>query len=90
VNYYALVRPEIEFRASIQKLQQQSLASQQPAEAQNALAIPTTGHFAGFMTHNTYFQSLTGGAAGGSLVSPGGTGTGVRPPTAPTAPRTGR
>ena len=94
VNLYGIVRPEIEFRSSIQRLQQQVQTNQQAIDVQSTTALPTTGHFAGFMTQGVYFQSFTGGAAGGSFGTVGGTGmgtgTGARQLTAPTSPRSGR
>jgi hypothetical protein len=64
LNYYNLVRPELDARAAIQQLQQQSLANTRAiAEAAEAATeIPPTGHQAGFMTQNRYFQTLGGGA----------------------------
>jgi hypothetical protein len=94
VNLYGIVRPEIEFRSSIQRLQQQVQTNQQAIDVQSTTTLPTTGHFAGFMTQGTYFQSFTGGAAGGSFGTAGGmgtgTGTGARPQTPTTAPRGSR
>jgi hypothetical protein len=96
VNLYGIVRPEIEFRSSIQRLQQQVQTNQQAIDVQNTTVLPTTGHFAGFMTQGAYFQSFTGGAAGGSFGTVGGTGmgtgtgTGARAPTTSSPPRSGR
>ena len=64
-NYYNLVRPEIDFRNSIQQLQTQSTANQQ---ALSDLATPAgplvTGHAAGFMTQRSYFQTQGSSGAG--------------------------
>ncbi len=73
MNYYNLVRPDLDFRSSIQQLQLQNQAQQQ---ALNDLQTPAgplvTGHQAGFMTHRAYFQTVATGAAGGTA---GGFGT---------------
>lgn len=65
-NYNNLVRPELDFRGSIQQLQRQSAANQQGIA--NLAAAPAgplvTGHQAGFMTQNNYFQTLGAGGAG--------------------------
>jgi hypothetical protein len=84
INYYGIIRPEVDFRSSIQRLQQQAQATQQAfTEAQTSTVPSPTGHAAGFMNHNTYFQSFTGGAAGGSF---GTTGNAARPGNAPRTP----
>jgi hypothetical protein len=93
VNYYGLVRPEIDFREGIQKLQQQNQANQLVlTDLQSGTGISPTGHFAAFMTHGNYFQSFTGGPAGGSLTGAaagasfgtlGGAGAAARPGAAP-------
>jgi len=73
-NYFNQVRPELDFRASIFQLQRQTAANQQGLS--NLAATPAgplvTGHQAGFMTQNSYFQTLGAGGAG----SAGGTGSG--------------
>src|SRR4051812_48745170 len=65
VNYYGLVRPEVDFRRSIQQLQTQTQANQQTLTGlQTATGALTTGHPVGFMTHTAYFQTVS--AAGGA------------------------
>jgi hypothetical protein len=82
LNYYNLVRPELDFRSSIQQLQLQTGANQQAiADLTTPGALPVTGHQAGFMTHRTYFQTLGGGGA------PAGTTAGFG--TAPAATTAG-
>jgi hypothetical protein len=66
LNYYNLVRPEIEYRSAIDRLQQQGQTTQQALTDLQSGALPATGHFAGFMTQGNYFQSFTGGPAGSS------------------------
>jgi hypothetical protein len=67
VNYYGIVRPEIEFRNSIQSLQQQvnTVGAAVINEEQSLSGLPPTGHPVRFMNYSHYF--------GGSLVNPGGT-----------------
>jgi hypothetical protein len=66
LNYYNLVRPEMDFRSSIQQLQQQSGANQQAiADLTNPTSLPVTGTGAGFMTHSIYFQTRGGTGIGG-------------------------
>src|SRR4051794_18518240 len=58
-NYYELVKPDLDFRASLQQLQQKNQANQQAISDLQAPAGPVvTGHQAGFMTHRTYFQTV--------------------------------
>jgi hypothetical protein len=66
LNYYGLVRPQLEFGVSIQRLQQQVGVAQQTAteaEAGARLPLPPTGRPVGFQTQYRYFQNL--GALGG-------------------------
>lgn len=74
VNYYGLVRPELEFRSSIGQLRQQTQLNQQAITGlQNVQPGPlTTGHQFGFMTHSIYFQNLGGGQAS-FMTTPGAT-----------------
>ncbi len=68
-NYNNLVRPDLDFRGSILQLQNQTAANQQGlANLATTPAGPlVTGHQAGFMTQNSYFQTLgSGGSAGGN------------------------
>jgi hypothetical protein len=56
VNYYGLVRPEIEFRSGIQRNQQQIAASQQ-SYSELTTGLSTTGHPTRYMTHWSYFMN---------------------------------
>jgi hypothetical protein len=69
LNYYGLVRPEIQARQSIQNLQGSVMANQQAIGDIQAGSseLPVTGRGAGFLTHGSYF--LTGGAGGGGAQS---------------------
>jgi hypothetical protein len=81
-NYYNLVRPEFEFRAGINQLQQQSYGAQQAISGLEASTVPTTGHPFGFQTHNSYFNNLGSGGVGvpgASLTAPGASGASARP-----------
>ena len=62
LNYYGLVRPEQDFRRSIQTLQQDVnnvYQSQQQPAAQTTL--PGTGHRTAFLNTMGYFMTMTGG-----------------------------
>jgi hypothetical protein len=61
VNYYGLVRPEIEFRSGIQRNQQQIAAGQQSVTELTA-GLSTTGHSTRYMTHWNYFLNNGVGA----------------------------
>ncbi|MBL8799704.1 MAG: hypothetical protein JNM56_37830 [Planctomycetia bacterium] len=74
INYYGLVRPEIEFRNSMNQVQQQ-LNSVQSTQIQNeaALGALATGHRTQFQSYGHYFPAKGGAGAGGpgrSVVSP--------------------
>jgi hypothetical protein len=63
LNYYNLVRPQIDTRAAIGQLQGQVRTNEQAISSLEAeTELPTTGHSAGFMTHQRFF--LTGGSRG--------------------------
>jgi hypothetical protein len=71
-NYLTLVGPEFDVRSSILAAQQQNRANQQAiTDYQTTNAPLVTGHLAGFMTQNSYFQTMRAGGIGGG----GGTGT---------------
>jgi hypothetical protein len=63
-NYFGLVRPELEARRSIGQLQQQyaTVAAEQAASVDGEQS--TTGHVAGFLTHQKYFGTYQGGRLG--------------------------
>ena len=61
VNYYGLVRPDIQFRSGILQNQREIATNQQALS--NLAATPlTTGHHAGFMTQWRYFMNTGIGA----------------------------
>ncbi len=68
VNYYGIVRPEIEFRSGIQSLQQQvsTVGQEVTAQDQQALnALPETGHAVQFFNYSHYYgQGFNQGTAG--------------------------
>ena len=69
VNYYGLVKPEIEFRTGIQRNQQQIAAGQQSLTEFSA-GLSTTGHPTRYMTHWSYFMNNGSGAAQPSFRRP--------------------
>ena len=95
VNYYGIVRPEIEFRSGLQNLQQQVNTVGQDVTAQDqALGLlPATGHPVQFFNYSHYFgQGFNGGtgtqgaprpAAAASAMTnrPPTRSGGIRPPT---------
>jgi hypothetical protein len=72
INYYGLVRPEINFRNSISGLQTDVAAQQQllttGRAATGTTGLLTTGHAATFLNTGGYFLNSTGGvgAQGGA------------------------
>jgi hypothetical protein len=76
LNYYGLVRPEIEFRNSLLGLQQQVTLNRMALnqEIDPATGLPATGHTAYFLNLGGYFLNLGGGTAGSGTRSFGGTG----------------
>jgi len=61
VNYYGLVRPDIQFRSGILQNQQEIATSQQAIANLGATPL-TTGHHVGFMTQWRYFMNTNVGA----------------------------
>jgi hypothetical protein len=63
VNYYGIVRPQLDFRESIQNLSNQVDLNQQSIGnlAATGNALPTTGHPTQFMNLGGYFMSNSGG-----------------------------
>lgn len=67
VNYYGLVRPQLEFRNNLQNLQQQITDNRDAISAFAATApLPTTGHTTSFLNTGGYFGGgqRAGGGAG--------------------------
>jgi hypothetical protein len=94
LNYYGLVRPEVQARQSLQSLQSQVGTNSQAINDLSNGPLPATGKIVGFMNYGRYFQNFnppsstsTGGfgSTGGLGGSPFGT-TGSRP-IPPAAPR---
>jgi hypothetical protein len=61
VNYYGLVKPDIEFRSGIQRNQQQ-IAAEQQTFSESMAGLSTTGHPTRYMTHWNYFMNNGAGA----------------------------
>jgi hypothetical protein len=77
VNYFGLVRPQIQTAKSLQQLQQQNALPQMgpafsPLTDESAFSLPMTGHAATFFNFSRYFPGFTpasgGGQAGGSTL----------------------
>src|SRR5437763_708665 len=61
INYYGIVRPQLEFRNAYRGLQQQVDLQQHQLEATDPrTGLPETGHVATFMNTGGYFLSQTG------------------------------
>jgi hypothetical protein len=62
INYYDLVRPQVQVNRALYGLQQQvgTLGQQVTAEGEGTANLLATGHRVGFMTHLRYFQNLGG------------------------------
>jgi hypothetical protein len=68
INYYNIVRPDIEFRSGIQGLQQQ--VNNQAAQDQAAAAgLPFTGHSTVFMNYSHYYGRSSATAGRGTSAS---------------------
>jgi len=85
INYYGLVRPQIDTGRALQAFQQEllPLASglnaapfQQMQPGVQPSDLPTTGHPVQFYHYGTYYPSVNGSQGGGTL---GGAGAGNRP-----------
>jgi hypothetical protein len=64
INYYGLVRPQLNFAMSLDALQGQLLAGQQSAEGRLPGEMAPTGHAISFLNTGSYFLSTGGGRAG--------------------------
>jgi hypothetical protein len=90
LNYYNLVRPEMDFRGAIGQLQVQTNTNQQSITDLTTPAGPlVTGHAAGFMTHRSFFQTQAAGGTGGNASVAGGFSTANRPKATAAAGSTG-
>jgi hypothetical protein len=76
-NYYGLVRPDIDFRNSLNNLQQQYTGLNQAINNPTAVdsPFPGTGHKTSFMNYS-HFYSIRGRTAGGTNAP----GAGAAPP----------
>ena len=57
VNYYGLVRPQVEFRADLQRLQRNTTRLQSGLSQLSSSDL-STGHTAGFMYYGGYYPGL--------------------------------
>jgi hypothetical protein len=65
INYYGLVRPEIDFRNSLQQLQQQVNTLPTTPGVPDVAGLPVTGHTTQFLNYSHfYFAGQSAGAAG--------------------------
>jgi hypothetical protein len=66
VNYYGLVRPELDLRYTAGSLQQQvnNVGAQANANTQAIAGLPETGHTTAFMNYSHFFGGGAGGGAG--------------------------
>ena len=69
INYYGLVRPQLDFRNSILALQGQVWYAQQAAGLQTG-ETGTTGHPVAFMNYGGYFMTTAGGPVAGGPTAP--------------------
>src|SRR5689334_21982830 len=62
VNYYGIVRPEIQFRNSLQNLQQQvtDIGTATAETGTTSAAPPPTGHAVSFLNYSHYYGGLGG------------------------------
>ncbi len=86
LNYYGLVRPELEFRGGIQNLQGEVFTNQQGiADLRSRIGdMAITGHPTRFLNTGNYFLSPTGGGAGPGLRGPRPSSAGL--PSVPQTP----
>jgi len=90
-NYYNRVRPQVDFRSSLQQLQQQAVTQQTAGVAEQA-GLPVTGHRSSFFSEGRYYlNNFSGGVGGGGGVAgfglpAGGARSAVAQPSA-AAPR---
>jgi hypothetical protein len=65
INYYGIIRPQIDTRNSLMQLQQQiNMGDQSTADLTTSLGVLTTGHPSFFLNHRRYFQTVGPGALG--------------------------
>ena len=79
LNYYGLVRPEINTRQSVQSVQSSTVANQRSiGDILNGAELPATGLTSQFLNHNAYFLNQGTGGRGGARSGGGGGGGGAR------------
>jgi hypothetical protein len=89
INYYGLVRPQLQYNTAINSLEQQVAQTRVAITAQESLNVPTTGHQISFLTYQRFFLNVgaqspfqnVGAAAGvgtGAGASTTGAGAGAR------------
>jgi hypothetical protein len=93
LNYYGLVRPEVEFRSGIYGLQQGVETNTAGISALDAAAagMPLTGHSTAFLNTSHYFLNRGGvgtpaAAPGAPVVAPGAARATINQPGTPAAP----
>lgn len=69
LNYYGLVRPELQFRQSLQNLQGAATANQQAIGDIQTGGLPATGHPTQFLNYRGYF--LNSGSANSGFLNSG-------------------
>jgi hypothetical protein len=79
LNYYGLVRPQQEFRQSIQTLRQDMAVTHQSMVQMAEQGMPGTGHRSFFMNTMGYFMTTSGGPGGRQMMQPGA-GLNLQPP----------
>jgi hypothetical protein len=62
MNYYGLVRPQLDFMGSISSLQQGQVNTSVAINDLQAGNLPVTGHAAQFLNTGSYFLTIRGGA----------------------------
>jgi hypothetical protein len=70
INYYGVVRPQIDQTAALQQLQAQLAATQGYGGGLNS-GLPVTGHVSQFQNHWGYFQNWRNGTSGGAAPGTG-------------------
>jgi hypothetical protein len=81
INYYGIVRPQFQARATFQSLEQMAESNRQAINEVGAPAtgLPTTGHNVAFLNTSGYFMTLGGTGGQGGLFGNSGFGGGFRP-----------
>src|SRR6476660_2932481 len=76
INYYGLVRPEVDFRNSIAGLQSQyGTLNQEVNDPRAAQSFPGTGHGATYLNYSHYYVLRGGGGSRPPITSGSGFGT---------------